>query len=147
MHCPFCSSTSSFVKDSRCSDVVRRRRFCIKCGEKFTTLERIVFPKLQVLKNSKTVEFDQSILCTSIKKSFSQNSVELESKVDSIVDLVVKDLHLLHLRKVYSYQIVDSVIKILISVDKVAAIRFAFFYKEFSSAQDLLNFIQGIESE
>ncbi len=147
MHCPFCSNESSSVKDSRCSKVVRRRRFCTKCGEKFTTLERVVFPKLQVLKNAKTVEFDQNILNISIQKAFFQNSSELESKVENIVDLVTKDLHLLRLRKIHSSQITDSVVKILTSIDKMVAIRFAFSHKEFDSVENLLKFMLEVDSK
>ena len=43
MRCPFCSNEDSQVKDSRPSEdntSIRRRRFCEKCGSRFTTYEK-----------------------------------------------------------------------------------------------------------
>jgi transcriptional repressor NrdR len=42
MHCPKCKSDTK-VKDSRSSanNTIRRRRACLSCGYKFTTLEAI----------------------------------------------------------------------------------------------------------
>jgi transcriptional repressor NrdR len=44
MHCPFCGHADTQVKDSRPSEdgaAIRRRRYCIGCGQRFTTIERI----------------------------------------------------------------------------------------------------------
>ena len=45
MRCPFCGNEDTQVKDSRPSEdggAIRRRRFCTHCGQRFTTIERIV---------------------------------------------------------------------------------------------------------
>jgi transcriptional repressor NrdR len=144
VHCPFCCSTSSVVRDSRGSDVVRRRRFCTQCGEKFTTLECVAFPKLQVIKTSSTQEFDRSVLLNSIKAVFSGGLFDLEKHLEEIVVIVMKDLSLLRLRKIHSFQITDSVIKALRSIDKVAAVRFALFHKNFESLEQLLKFVEAL---
>ena len=42
MHCPFCSFEESKVIDSRLvteGSEIRRRRECLKCGERWTTFE------------------------------------------------------------------------------------------------------------
>lgn len=42
MKCPACMSVQTLVKDSRPADdgrTVRRRRWCLACGNRFTTLE------------------------------------------------------------------------------------------------------------
>ena len=42
MYCPFCSFEETKVIDSRLSgegEQVRRRRECLRCGERFTTFE------------------------------------------------------------------------------------------------------------
>ena len=53
MRCPFCSHENSQVKDSRHSEdntSIKRRRFCEKCGSRFTTYERIQIRDLIVIK-------------------------------------------------------------------------------------------------
>ena len=47
MHCPFCSFEESKVLDSRLvteGSEIRRRRECLKCGERWTTFEVMVPP-------------------------------------------------------------------------------------------------------
>ena len=42
MHCPFCGHVETKVNDSRLAGEgrqIRRRRECLKCGERFTTFE------------------------------------------------------------------------------------------------------------
>jgi transcriptional repressor NrdR len=145
VHCPFCSSTSSVVKDSRCSTVVRRRRLCTQCGEQFTTLECISFPKLQVIKSGSIQDFDRDVLLRSIKGVFSRNSSNSDTSLEQVTVLVIKDLHLLKSRKVHSFQIVDLVIKALSGIDKLAAIRFAFAHKVFESLGQCLKFVEALQ--
>ncbi len=49
MYCPHCSHDDSKVIDSRDSgDGIRRRRECLSCGQRFTTLERLAVGSLLV---------------------------------------------------------------------------------------------------
>lgn len=50
MPCPHCGSDKSSVKDKRPakSDMVRRRRECKACGERFTTYEAVVVGRPKV---------------------------------------------------------------------------------------------------
>ena len=44
MRCPFCGNIDTQVKDSRPAEdhvSIRRRRFCVACGGRFTTYERV----------------------------------------------------------------------------------------------------------
>ncbi len=55
MFCPFCESEQVFVKDSRptkSNSQVWRRRRCQKCGELFTTYEKIDLSYLIIVKKS-----------------------------------------------------------------------------------------------
>ena len=50
MHCPFCGHEDTKVTDSRLASEgrqIRRRRECLKCGERFTTFEtaELVMPR------------------------------------------------------------------------------------------------------
>ena len=51
MYCPFCAFEETKVIDSRLSgegQQVRRRRECLRCGERFTTFEsaELVMPRV-----------------------------------------------------------------------------------------------------
>jgi transcriptional repressor NrdR len=52
MHCPRCGSPSHVLETRSADDgaAVRRRRECSKCGERFTTFERIAVERLYVRK-------------------------------------------------------------------------------------------------
>src|SRR3989304_106833 len=51
MNCPFCSNAETKVTDSRPEqDGIRRRRECLACGQRFTTLERVELGGVVLLK-------------------------------------------------------------------------------------------------
>jgi transcriptional repressor NrdR len=55
MYCPKCKSEDTRVLDTRVAEngkLVKRKRECENCFHKFTTFERIEFPKFFVLKNN-----------------------------------------------------------------------------------------------
>ena len=66
MYCPFCSFEETKVIDSRLSgdgQQVRRRRECLRCGERFTTFESAELVMPRVVKSDATREpFDEAKL-------------------------------------------------------------------------------------
>ena len=63
MKCPFCGASDTKVVDTRTMEdnsVIRRRRFCPECSERFTTYERVDTIPLTVVKSDETREsFDR----------------------------------------------------------------------------------------
>ncbi|GIR85273.1 MAG: hypothetical protein CM15mP85_18970 [Rhodobacterales bacterium] len=63
MRCPFCGNIDTQVKDSRPAEdhvSIRRRRFCVACGGRFTTYERVQLRDLVVIKsNGRREDFDR----------------------------------------------------------------------------------------
>ncbi len=62
MRCPFCAHVETKVIDSRLAndgDMIRRRRECLACAERFTTYEsaELVMPRL-VKRDGSRVPFD-----------------------------------------------------------------------------------------
>ena len=59
--CPFCQHTVSRVVDSRVvGDAIRRRRSCARCGQRFSTMERIERRLPQVIKkDGRRVPFER----------------------------------------------------------------------------------------
>ena len=63
MRCPFCPFEESKVIDSRLvteGNEIRRRRECLKCGERWTTFEvgELVMPKI-IKQDKSRVPFDE----------------------------------------------------------------------------------------
>ena len=59
MRCPYCSHGEDKVVDSRSSKegrAVRRRRECLRCGQRFTTYEYIENVSLTIIKNDQKRE-------------------------------------------------------------------------------------------
>lgn len=55
MHCPFCSADDTKVIDSRLANegaMVRRRRECLTCNERFTTFESAELVMPHIVKQS-----------------------------------------------------------------------------------------------
>ena len=95
MRCPFCSHESSQVKDSRPSEdntSIRRRRFCEKCGSRFTTYERIQLRDLIVIKKNNQKEiFDRDKIFRSVSLAL-RKRISDQEKVESIVNGIVRRL-------------------------------------------------------
>ena len=59
MRCPFCGHSETAVKDSRSVEEntgIRRRRHCLECSARFTTVERVQLIPLKVIKKNEDVE-------------------------------------------------------------------------------------------
>ena len=72
MRCPFCGNIDTQVKDSRPAEdhvSIRRRRFCVACGGRFTTYERVQLRDLVVIKsNGRESQFNPSKITKRIKE-------------------------------------------------------------------------------
>ncbi len=148
MRCPFCSHKDTEVKDSRIVDEgaqVRRRRVCIKCKNRFTTVERIQLKELFVIKRSGVIKkFDREKIVKSINTAIRKRPIA-EKKITQIVDNIVHKIENYHDREIPSRKIGEMIMEELASVDMVAYIRFASVYKDFTSIQDFAKFIGGIK--
>lgn len=145
MRCPFCNHEQTAVLESRvCDDKssLRRRRECEKCKKRFTTYEKIEKPSLLVIKKDGRREgFEKEKIRKGILKACEKRPVPLE-----MIDWIVEDVEREILRKdaieIPSKIIGNVVLKKLKKVDKVAWLRFASVYLEFS---DLSDFEKAIE--
>ena len=83
MKCPFCTSDDTRVVDSRLADngeLVRRRRECQACNERFTTFERSELRPPQVIKADSIREpFDEEKLRRGIQIALQKRPVDTEA--------------------------------------------------------------------
>jgi len=139
MRCPFCSSDESQVKDSRPTEdnsAIRRRRSCPACGARFTTFERIQLREMTVLKaGDRKQPFDRDKLIKSLQVALRKRPVEPE-QIEKSANAIVRQLETMGDQEVQSAQIGELVMMALARLDKVAYIRYASVYKDFSKPED-----------
>lgn len=147
MVCPFCGHDDSKVIDSRPSEgKIRRRRECIGCGKRFTTFESIEVPELLVNKKDNTFErFNRAKLIQSMSIAVKKRPVSL-SDINRIVDNIENYCMANMLSQITTSQIGDMVLSSLKELDKVAYVRFASVYKDFSDVESFLDIISELRS-
>lgn len=147
MNCPYCGSLNIKVVDSRESregNLTRRRRECLNCGKRFSTIESIVKLDLQVRKSSGRVEdFDLEKVKKGIMKACDKRSVTLED-VDRLVEKITEDLREINESVIESNYIGDIVMKRLRNFDEIAYLKFSIVYKRYSSVQE---FVEDMKRE
>lgn len=150
MRCPFCHQENSQVKDSRTTEdgsTIRRRRVCVKCGARFTTFERIQLRELTVIKkNNDKVPFDRDKLAKSVYIATRKRPVDMD-KVERLVNDIQRKLEGLGESEIYSTQIGQMVMEALLGLDKVAYIRYASVYRNFTETKDFEEFIKPLLKE
>ena len=148
MRCPYCKEDNDKVIDSRSSDggrVIRRRRQCLGCSRRFTTYEKISesFKLSVVKKDNSRVPYDREKILNGLSKACYKRPVSAE-QVRTIADRVEEDIFRYSDKEVTSRFIGEKIMQHLRVVDKVAYIRFASVYKQFSDAGD---FIEEVSQE
>ncbi len=137
MRCPYCRANDDKVVDSRLAEdggAIRRRRECLACSRRFTTVERAVEVALVVRKRSDVLEpFDQSKLRAGIGRAASGR---LEpDRVDALVAELSEALRSRG-AEVTSEEIGVAVLERLRELDPIAYLRFASVYKGFEELAD-----------
>ena len=147
MRCPRCGEPNLQVKDSRPSEddtVVRRRRECGACGERFTTFERVQLRELVVQKRSgKRQPFDRDKLLRSISIATRKRDVARET-IEKLVDEITRKLEKGAEDIIPTEQIGQLVMECLKKVDEVAFVRFASVYHDFQEAEDFSRFLADL---
>jgi len=145
MHCPFCEHVETKVIDSRLAgegSQIRRRRECLKCGERFTTFESAELVMPSVVKSDRSREpFDEAKLRSGMLKALEKRPVSSDA-VEQAVARICHRLRATGEREISARQIGELVMEELHQLDEVAYVRFASVYRSF---QDLEAFREEIE--
>ena len=150
MRCPFCLHNDTQVKDSRPTEdnaAIRRRRFCVDCGSRFTTFERVQLRDLMVLKNNgQRVPFERDKLIRSVQLACRKRPVD-ETRVERVVNGIQRRLESSGESEIRSETVGELVMEALSNLDPVAYVRFASVYKNFREARDFEAFVGQIGGE
>src|SRR5262245_19124489 len=145
MYCPFCGHEDTKVSDSRLASEgrqVRRRRECLKCGERFTTFETAELVMPQVVKTDRSHQpFDESKLRAGMEKALEKRPVSTEA-IDEAMGRILHKIRSLGEREIAARAVGELVMEELRHLDEVAFVRFASVYRHF---QDIDAFREEIE--
>lgn len=143
MRCPFCKEDQDKVIDSRSSDggrIIRRRRQCLACQRRFTTYEKVgeSFKLSIIKKDGSRVPYERDKIIAGLQKACYKRPVAAET-IQEITDRIEEEVFRSFDKEVSSRFLGETAMKFLRKVDKVAYIRFASVYREFTDAGELLD--------
>ena len=134
MICPKCSTCDTRVIDSRIGRngfSIRRRRECISCDYRFTTIEEVLRGDRVVIKSDgRREEFDRNKMLQGIRRACEKRPIDLE-QIDMLISDVVIELESEFDQEIPSKAIGERTMAKLRTIDKVAYIRFASAYRNF----------------
>jgi len=147
MHCPKCNHTDTKVVDTRLGKnnlSVRRRRQCLGCNYRFTTIEEILREGLVVVKRDGGRElFDKHKMLAGIHRATEKRPIEAE-QIEMLVADVFGEIERDYDSEIPSLAIGELVMRRLRDVDHIAYVRFASVYKEFRSLDELSQEIESL---
>lgn len=146
MRCPQCKSENTKVLETRNTEEteIRRRRACLDCQTRFTTVESVLLKyPFVVKKDGRREPFEVSKLRKGIQLACIKRPVSLP-QVEAIVD-DVSQLALKHGDKEMRSEDIGYAVMIrLKELDHVAYIRFASVYRTF---RDVNEFVKTLEAD
>jgi transcriptional repressor NrdR len=138
MRCPYCQDGDSRVVDTRkVGNAVRRRRECLRCGQRFTTYERLAPVSLFVVKRDGRREpFNREKLYRGVCAACAKRSISQET-IEALVTMVENQVFDLGKPEVDSMVIGKMTMEALRELDDVAYVRFASVYRRFEDVDGL----------
>ncbi|HOI62644.1 MAG TPA: transcriptional regulator NrdR [Mesotoga sp.] len=150
MKCPFCSSESTRVLDSRPTEdntSIRRRRECEDCGGRFTTYERYErLPFFVIKKDGRRERFNREKIMNGLLRACEKRPISLE-RLSSIVDSIEDEVTRSGRHEVLSQEIGEMIMAKLKLLDRVAYVRFASVYKEFRDIDHFVDIIKELKND
>lgn len=150
MRCPFCANVEDKVIDSRSSKdgaVIRRRRECLECGERFTTYEQVENLSLSVVKSDGRREaFDREKLVKGLRIACTKRPISA-ARIDELVRRIEDDLNRDFTKEIPAKVIGERVMDALRALDEVAYVRFASVYRKFRDKTEFISELDGLLRE
>ena len=149
MRCPKCTSLETKVLDTRTGKnetSIRRRRECLDCGYRFTTIEEVLRSDLQVVKrDGRREDFDRAKMLGGLKKAVEKRPIDAMQ-----IEMLVADA-LVALEKEFDHEVPARAIgeQIMIrlrQLDQIAYVRYASVYKDFRDLAELADEINELKA-
>ena len=146
MRCPYCQNNDSKVIDTThdTHGGIRRRRECLKCGQRFSSYESPIMATPLIVKQDGTrEEFDRGKLERGIRIACAKRPVSA-ADIDRLLGQVETELQRQSKPEISSRIVGDLVIKGLKEMDQIAYIRYAIVYLRLDDLHDLRNEIDRL---
>ena len=147
MKCPACGFAESKVIDSRPINdgaSIRRRRECLACQKRFNTFEVLESVQIIVIKKNGEKElFDRTKLLSGVLKATQKRPVNADEIVSQIENELQNNMKL----EVTTTEIGEMVMSKLRDKDKVAYVRFASVYREFTDVNNFLDELMELRKD
>jgi transcriptional repressor NrdR len=147
MRCPYCRNAESRVVDSRTADdglAIRRRRQCLTCNRRFTTVEQA---SLVVVKRSGATEpFSRDKVITGVRKACQGRPVS-DDDLAVLAHRVEEAVRAAGVAEVDAHDVGLEILGPLRELDEVAYMRFASVYRSFDSLDDFESEIALLRTE
>jgi len=147
MKCPNCQVDNDRVIDTRTSEdrtIIRRRRECLKCGQRYTTYERYEPTTMKVIKKDGVREpFERDKIRRGLEKACWKRPIS-HAQIESLVSTVEHEVGEQFDVEVDSHSLGQIVMAHLRKLDQVAYVRFASVYRQFKDVRDFVDELQPI---
>ncbi len=147
MKCPFCGHSEDKVLDTRVQkdSGIRRRRECLSCKSRYSTLETVMLNYPFVIKKDGRREpFNKEKILRGLQASCQKRPVSL-SQLEAVVEKIASWIITRGEGEIASRVIGRRLMAELKQLDDVAYIRFASVYRTFKDVQDFVEKLEGDE--
>ena len=149
MRCPKCTSLEIKVLDTRIGKnetSTRRRRECLDCGYRFTTIEEVLRADLQVVKrDGRREDFDRNKIMGGLKKAVEKRPIEVV-QIEMLIGDILATLEREYDHEVPSQAIGEHIMQRLKHLDQIAYVRYASVYKDFRDLSELAKEISALKT-
>jgi transcriptional repressor NrdR len=146
VYCPYCNHEKTRVLDTShdTRGVIRRRRVCVVCDQRFSTYERPILATPLLIKQDKTrEEFSRDKLAAGIRVACAKRPVTADD-IERMVGEIESDLQHMGKPEVSSRIVGDQVMRRLKDLDEVAYIRYAIVYLRLEDLDEVRNEIDRL---
>ena len=150
MQCPKCANLDTKVLDTRLGKnrlSIRRRRECLECHYRFTTVEEVLRDGVVVIKrDGGREEFDRSKMLSGIRKAIEKRPIQgeqIEIMIAEIMDVLERDYDV----EIPSDAIGEHIMDHLKDIDKISYVRFASVYKDFRDFDELVSEVDNLKEK
>lgn len=147
MKCPFCKNEDTKVIDTRTLEdgsIIKRRRLCEKCNERFNTFEKLDIIPISVVKRDMTREtFDSDKLLKGILLACNKRPIPL-TDIENLAKDVENKIYTSTKNEINSQAIGEMVMEKLKKLDPISYVRFASVYKEFKDIDSFMDEVSKV---
>ncbi|MGJ8653686.1 MAG: transcriptional regulator NrdR [Opitutaceae bacterium] len=149
MRCPKCASLETKVLDTRTGKnetSIRRRRECLSCEYRFTTIEEVLRADLQVVKrDGRREDFDRNKMLGGLRKAVEKRPIEV-MQIEMLIADIMATLEKEYDQEIPSQAVGELIMQRLKHLDQIAYVRYASVYKDFRDLTELAQEILDLKA-